>query len=176
MESSYSIPKPDLVRNDPIYVPDYYDNVLHHPNIYFKLFESFYILKIHLFNHALHPNYDIHKQSIPHKLFLFPVDAYSWSNELANKKYTCKQLFTHLILQDNSIRKKQELLYQMIIPLIKKQEKNEAIPSIDPALKIFHNDHDIFNKKDYKSPPNHVRQYKNKQKSSLFSFIFPDIF
>ena len=176
MELNYSIPKPDLVRNEPIYISDYYDNVLHHPNIYLKLFESFYILNIHLFNHALHPNYDIQKGSISNKLFLFPVDAYSWSKELANKKYTFEQLFTHLILQDKSIRKKQQLLYQMIIPLIKKQEKNEVVPTIDPALKIFHDDHDIFNKREYKSPPNHFREYKNKQKSSLFSFFFPDIF
>lgn len=171
MESNYSVPKPFLIRNEPIYIPDYQDYVLQHPNIYLKLFESFYILNIYLFNHALHPNYDTNKQSISNKLFLFPVNAYLWSEELANKKYTCEQLFTHLLKQDDSIRKKQQLLYQMIIPFIKKQEKNKLMTTIDRELKLFHDDHDIFIKKDHKSPPNHFRKYKNKQNSSSFSFI-----
>lgn len=176
MESTYKIPKPVLIRNDPIYIPDYYNYVLRQPNIYLKLFESFYILKIHLFNHALHPNYDICKQSISNKLFLFPVEAHSWSEELANKKYTCKQLFTHLLIHDNSIRNKQELLYQMILTFIKKQENNHLMHTTDQELKLFYNNHDIFTKSNYKSPPNHFREYKNKQNTSLFSFIFPDIF
>jgi len=176
MELNFNLPKPVLEHYDPINIYDYNDYVLNNQNIYLKLFQSLYILNICLFNKALHPNYDINNECITNKLSLFPIDAYLWSKELVKKKYTCRDLFTHLFLQDSSIEKKQQLLYQMILPFIKKQEKNKLMSTIDRELKLFHDDHDVFIKKDHKSPPNNFRENKNKKIAPLFSFMLPEIF
>lgn len=176
MELNFNLPKPVLEHYDPINIYEYNDYELNNQNIYLKLFQSLYILNICLFNKALHPNYDINNECITNKLSLFPVDAYSWSNELVKKKYTCSDLFNHLFLQDSSIEKKQQLLYQMILPSIKKQYKNNLTYTIDPELKLFHDDHDIFTNHNYESPPNNFRENKNKKIAPLFSFMLPEIF
>jgi hypothetical protein len=176
MERNQTIHKPVLHHHEPIYIYDYYHYILYNPNLYLKLFQSLYLLNIHLFNQALHPKYDMEYKCIPNKLFLFPVEAYSWSEELAKKNYTCEQLFSHLFLHDNNIVRKQHLLYQMMVPFIKNQGQYKLSYIIDPELEKFYDNHNIFMEHNFDSPPNNFRKKENKQKSSEYLFIFSKLF